>query len=76
MFITKEVSKQGVVMHPDDLALLCRAFDAACKQVRANDSKLEAEAMATRIVAAYQRGVRDEDDLINAALASTVLRAG
>jgi hypothetical protein len=76
MFITKEISKHGVVMHPDELALLCRAFDAACNQVPVNDSKLDAEAMATRIVTAYQRGVRDEDDLINAALASPVRRAG
>jgi hypothetical protein len=75
MPISNETSKLGIVLSARELALLSRAFDTACQQCLDNNSPLDTEALAEEIVAAYQRGVRGEDELVKNALLSTVRRS-
>jgi hypothetical protein len=70
MSVTDQASKHSI-LSAKDLALLNRAFDMACRQRQVDDHSLEAEIIAEEIVAAYQHGVRDEDELIKAARGSS-----
>jgi hypothetical protein len=67
MPISSLASRSGV-LNADDLALVRRVFDSACASSLKDKHAFEAEAVAARIVAEYLRGVRDETELLSAAL--------
>jgi hypothetical protein len=70
MSVTNQALKYGI-LSAKDLALLSDAFDTACRQRLVDDHSLEAEIIAEEIVAAFRHGVRDKDELIRAAGASS-----
>lgn len=70
MSVTDQALKFGI-LSAKELALLSGAFDMACRQRLVDDHSLEAQIVAEEIVAAYRHGVRDKDELIKAAGASS-----
>ena len=67
MPISEHAAKRGIVSSKD-LTLVSSAFEGACRQSRIDAQSRDAEAIAERIVAAYERGIRKEDELIKAAV--------
>ena len=70
MSVTNQALKYGI-LGAKDLTLLSDVFDAICRQRLVDDHSLEAQIIAEEIVAAHQCGVRDKDELIKAAGASS-----
>jgi hypothetical protein len=67
---SSQLSEQGF-LSVRDLALMCRVFDAACqRRVKNGDPSWDVETMGQELIAAYQRGVRVEEDLVRIAISS------
>ncbi len=68
MLNSSELSQQGFTSKRD-LALMCRAFVAAChRHVGNRNPSRDVESIGQELLAAYQRGVRVEEELVKIAL--------
>jgi hypothetical protein len=54
-------------MGPEEVAFLQDCFDALQRKQKFPRDSADADAVATALVLAYQRGVRDQDDLLKLA---------
>jgi hypothetical protein len=54
-------------MAPEEVALLQECFDTLQQTQRFDRKGPDADAVATALVLAYQRGIRDKDDLLKLA---------
>ncbi|MCG7508262.1 hypothetical protein [Mesorhizobium retamae] len=53
--------EEAGVLQPEEIALLTRVYEATCRKFENNSDR---EQRASRIIANYQLGIRDEDELI------------
>ncbi|TWG99873.1 hypothetical protein L598_001200000050 [Mesorhizobium sp. J18] len=60
----RQHAAEARIVHPDDLALLGRAFERSSAQ---DESDVEREARASRIISYFLAGVRGEDELVTLA---------
>ena len=68
MLNSSELSQKGFTSKRD-LAIVCRAFVAAChRHVGNRHPSWDVESIGQELLAAYQRGVRVEEELVKIAL--------
>lgn len=69
MPVSRIASTQGI-MHPEELALLQRVFDRACRSNGHAPSSPAAEDTAVRLIVLFRSGVMDEEKLFAALVES------
>jgi len=58
------------VLNPDDLTLCKRVFDRACEDLNLDNQSLENEWIAMDVLALFQRGLHDENQLLAAVMSA------
>ncbi|RWC26682.1 MAG: hypothetical protein EOS27_24455 [Mesorhizobium sp.] len=57
---------QSHFLSPDDLATCQRVFNQICADARLDHSSLDSETLASAVLASFQRGIVDEEELLQA----------
>ena len=57
---------QSQFLSPDDLATCQRVFDQICAEAKSDRRSVDGEALASAVLASFQRGIVDEEELLEA----------
>ena len=57
---------QSHFLSPDDLATCQRVFNQICAEAKSDRRSVDGEALASAVLASFQRGIVDEEELLEA----------